>query len=244
MMSPPADGDNPRDKPIGYEGRAPQGQTALGTKPPGTNPPSTGDKPIMCWGPAPPWTRPPGATLLETNPPVGTVPYGTNPLGTSPPGAKPSHHVSQVDHGLGEVAGENHGLAELQELGGQQGTGWAGGAHRDPHPTPRTPRLPADGRSPRPARCTWSRCEPCAGLGGPGWERRVRMRPPGDKDRAVTPLVAACDPPGVIGVHGPEDPAGWAWGWVTVSTVLQSIPEPVSCQCVPSTHQPAQLHHG
>lgn len=36
-----------------------------------------------------------------------------------------------------------------------------------PPPAPGTPRSPADGRSPRPARCTWSRCAPCAGLGGP-----------------------------------------------------------------------------
>lgn len=68
---------------------------------------------------------------------MGTDTLGTQPpppCARAPPGQGGSHHVSQVDHGLGEVAGENHGLAELQELRrGDQGTGWAvGGGHPDP----------------------------------------------------------------------------------------------------------------
>lgn len=76
------------------------------------------DKPTRCWGRLP-WDNVPQRQ----------------------PRDKPSHHVCQVDHGLGEVAGENHRLAELQELGGHQGPGWARGATLTPHPTsPRTPR--------------------------------------------------------------------------------------------------------
>lgn len=124
------------------------------------------DKPTRCWGPTPWGQSHPGTTLPEPNPPgtgdeaPGDKPSrdqpprdrnptrtGTNPPGTGdklPQGQTLSHHVGQVDHGLGEVAGENHGLAELQELAGgrgHQGPGWAGGGHPDlPHPTgPRTP---------------------------------------------------------------------------------------------------------
>lgn len=117
--------------------------------------------------------------------------------------------------------------------------GQGGATPTSPAHWPQDPlSLPAGGRSPPPARCTWSRCELCAGLGvptdgSPGLSRLQQDLPAGPQPRGfATPFVAACE--GYLGAwRGKSCPSGLGDGSPPAAASLvgpQGIPEPTQEQ--------------